>query len=382
MRPLARYFAVLALGLSGLPVPSRAADPLEATYPLAREVKEAAEEWLLENFRDKGLFIYRYHPPTARRPDRNNTIRQLMASIIVARRAQEDPEWMDLHRRNLRFVDRWWYREDAFGGYIFYNEKSKLGANALYLRTLLASPMYPDLQNRARKVFDGILALQSLDGSFSPWYDEPPYAYDRERLLYFYSGEALLALVEYWEKTGDALAEEAAIRSAAYYLDRYVDGMEDHYYPAYVPWHTLCYEKLYRLTGKERYLAAVFKMNDRLLQLLDREAFPGRFYNPQTPEYGNPHAASDGIYLESLAIACRLARETGERIRTQLYEDAIRLAVGYLHRLQIREIQPNWKAPPHRYLGAIPRRTNSRWIRVDNMQHAIDGMEQVLELRR
>ncbi len=305
-----------------------------------------------------------------------------MASIIAARRAHESAAWMDVHRKNLRFIDRWWYREDAFGGYIFYNGKSKLGANALYLRTLLASPLYPGFRDRAERVFEGLLALQSLDGSFSPWYDEPAYAYDRERLLYFYSGEALLALVEYWEKTGNALAGEATKRAAAYYLDRYVDRMDDHYYPAYVPWHTMAYVRLYRLTGEDRYLAAIFTMNDRLLQLLDRDTFPGRFFNPATPEYGNPHAASDGIYLESLAIACGLARETEKKIRAKLYEDAIRLAVGYLHRLQIREPRADWKAVPEKYLGAIPRRTNSAWIRVDNVQHAIDGMLRVLSLEK
>lgn len=351
-----------------------------ATIEKARICRDLGETWLWNNFRDKGLFVYRFNPLTGERPDRNNAIRQLMASIILARRSHQDPRLLELHRRNLRFIHDHWYSEDAFGGYILYDNKSKLGANALYLRCLLASPDFERHRDKARKVLSGILAIQSLDGSFFPWYQEPGYAYDRDRLLTFYSGEALLALAEYAGQTGDSGAATAARLSAAFYLRRYVDEMDRNYYPAYVPWHTMAYARLHELSPDPRYVNAIFAMNDRLLELLDRNDVVGRFYNPFTPEYGSPHASSDGVYLEGLATAYRIARESADEKRARSYGEAIRISVDYISQLQFSAIDPAFhKSPPSAYIGGVPRRHDSPWIRVDTVQHAVDAMDAVLK---
>ena len=44
-----------------------------------------------------------------------------------------------------------------------------------------------------------ILSLQNEDGSFNAWYIEPDYDYNEERLLRFYSGETILALIDFYE---------------------------------------------------------------------------------------------------------------------------------------------------------------------------------------
>jgi len=46
----------------------------------------------------------------------------------------------------------------------------------------------------------GILSLIDKKGEFHPWLKEPDYEYDKDYLLTFYSGEAILSLVEYYEK--------------------------------------------------------------------------------------------------------------------------------------------------------------------------------------
>lgn len=376
-------FICWLISLAGLhaSTPEEAPELASATLQQATECKELAESWLWNNFREKGLFVYSFNPATGTRPNRNNTIRQLMASIILARRSHDDARLLDMHRRNLRFINQHWYREDPFGGFIYYDNKSKLGANALYLRCLLASPDFVEHRDKARMLARGILAIHSLDGSFRPWYHEPDYAFDAERLLYFYSGEALLALVEYLQETGDPEVRKALEKSIDYYLEKYVHRIEENYYPAYVPWHTMAYTRLLESHPDERLQEAVFIMNDRLLELLDRNNEVGRFFNPETPEYGSPHAASDGIYLESLAIARNLASKAGDKARTESYSEAIALSVAYLHQLQFRHARQSFgETHPDSYIGGIPSRRGSSWIRVDNVQHAIDAMEAVLNI--
>ena len=149
---------------------------------------EAAEKWFLRNVRDKGLFHYIYHPKTDAYPNKNNAIRQLMASRLLAELSQEKPALLSLHERNLSFLLKFWYREEGDLAYIFYDSKSKLGANAMMLRTLVWSPHYERYQRQAKTLAEGILSMMDKHGAFHPWFKEPDYAYDKDRLLTFYSG--------------------------------------------------------------------------------------------------------------------------------------------------------------------------------------------------
>lgn len=342
---------------------------------------EAAKGWLFNNVREKGLFVYTYNPSTGDEPEKNNAIRQLMASRILAEESVNARGLRELHLRNLNFLFTFWYKtEEERWGYVYYDNKSKLGANAMLLRTLVASPYFTDYKIEASQLAEGILTLQNSDGSFEPWYREPEYSYDKDYLLTFYSGEALLALVEYYEKTGNKKYLDAARFSADFYLVKYADAIEENYYPAYVPWHTMALNKLHNITGDEKYAKAIFVMNDTLLELLDREEYIGRFYNKETPQYGSPHASSDAVYTEGLAHALEVAKRTRDEEHIKLYSEGIRLGVSNLMRLQYGAYAFPSYISSKKYVGAIKVRDDSTWIRVDTTQHAIDAFTKVLEV--
>lgn len=350
------------------------------TRALADGLRMRAETWLEWNFRDKGLFVYQYDPATDTRSRRNNAIRQLMASLICARRAHHVPHWERIHRQNLDFIFAHWYREDAHGGYVYYNGKSKLGANGILLSCLSKSPHFETYRAQAAALARGILALQGLDGSFRPWYRAPDYKYDADRLLMFYAGEALLGLIHYYEQTREPALWQAILKSVAHYKQKYVDEIAQHYYPAYVPWFTMVFHKLDTIHGDTAHRQAIFTMNDRVLELQDHDTFIGRFYNPQTPQYGTPHAASDAVYLEGLAIAYRHALAAQDAARSARYRTAIHLGIRYLADLQHTAQNPAfYAAPAHRYLGGIPAHSGTTWIRVDNVQHAICAVDNLLD---
>ena len=286
---------------------------------------------------------------------------------------------MPAHRRNLGFVLKHWYRETgAELGHIRYAGKSKLGANAMALRALVASP---DLERRyllqAQRLARGIQSLADASGAFEPWFVKPKYPYDAQYLLTFYSGEAILALAEYALATGDLDAMRTAVRSQRFYLARYVDAIDRYYYPAYVPWHTQSLLLLHRETGEPTFARAVGLLNDTLLTFLDRTTYKGRFHDPAYPHYGPPHSAADAVYVESLAYAFELALEQADQMRVRRYGEAIILGLGHLVDLQYTTGMVPPSADPARVVGAFRASVEDPEIRVDSVQHAIEAFGQV-----
>ena len=347
-----------------------------------RAANERAIAWIKNNLKDDGLFVYRHDPVKHEYSSSNNAIRQLMTARALAEVSHNDNEALSLHRQNLVSLLRQWYREDDDIGYVYFNNKSKLGAIAMLLRTLIYSPDYEVHTEVAEALYQGILSLQEPDGSFKPWYIEPSYEYNEDYILTFYSGEALLAMVEYYERTKDPAVLAAATSSAEFYVGHYVDQIELNYYPAYVPWHTLAYNKLYQITKDRRYAEAIFIMNDKLIdEMLDRfPPFTGRFYNPDYHHYGTPHSSSDGVYTEGVAYALEIAELVDDTEHINKYREALSLAVPHLIGMQYKKPNETFKAPPESYLGSLKISHDNPDTRNDTTQHASDALTKVLEV--
>ena len=340
---------------------------------------ELSLKWFKNSMRSKGLFYYSYNPVKDSYSNKNNAIRQLMASRLLAELSQEDSSLLSMHKKNLEFIFKYWYKEEGDNGYIEYSDKSKLGAIGMALRTLVWSPYFSEYEKESKALAEAILSLMHSDGSFDPWYKEPSYEYNKDYMLTFYSGEAILALVEYYEKTKDSRILSAAILSQDFYIDRYVTHMKENYYPAYVPWHTQSLNKLYKITDDKKYANAIFVLNDELLKMQDKTNFVGRFYNPETPQYGTPHASSDGVYTEGLAYAYEVALLSGDTEHQKRYLDAIKIAVFNLRSLQYKGNASYSFEHPERIIGAFRIAENKVSTRVDCVQHTMDGYRKILQ---
>lgn len=345
---------------------------------------DLAVNWLLDNLDDDGQFVYAYSPSSGEYSTNNNMIRQLMGSRLLAELSQDDPILRDLHRRNLDYIFSHWYLEEGDQGYIYYGGKSKLGAMAMALRTLVYSPFFEEYSDEAEKLANTILALQNPDGSLEPWSIEPSYAYDKDYLLTFYSGEAILSLVEYYLGTNDTVYLDAAVKSQDYYIDEYVTHLTENYYPAYVPWHTQSLNALFKITGDEEYANAVFVLNDELFKIQNQDGEPyddmlGRFYDPSHPEYGTPHSSSDAVYTEGLVYAYELAKLVGDREHEEEYKRAIILGVYNLVHLQFRGSNMYYLEHPERVVGAMRYNVQDNRIRIDTTQHVIDAFMKLVK---
>ena len=347
---------------------------------LVSEMRGQATRSLINQFdQETGFFQYLIHPNGVV-VDRDNDLRQLLTSRIFAIESHNSEVIRKYHKRNVDAIFENWYQKNGEEGYILAQEKSKLGSNALFLRVLIESPLYPAYKEEARAIAQGIMSLGNDDGSFDVWYVEPGYEYDADYLLTFYSGEALIALLEYYEVSKDQEILDFVLQTQDYYLKQYVEEIEKNYYPAYVPWHTLSLTKLYMITGEGRYADAVFIMNDKLLELLDTEQFIGRFYNPETPEYGTPHGSSDAVYTEGLASALAVAKHAGDLEREETYRNAIRLAVSNLKKLQHKHNlwNPFYNKAISKHLeGGIYTNICDKGMRIDSTAHAVDALSAI-----
>lgn len=359
------------------------AGPATAGPPILKRIDAAnrlARAWLVANLQPDSLFLYHLDPATGQVSEADNPVRQLMASRLLAEISRADKSLRPRHRMNVTCVLAHWYRQSGDIGWIEYEDYSKLGANAMALRTLVVSPFAGEYADRARALARGIEVCQNPDGSFNAWYIRPEVVPDEDRSLKFYSGEAILALMEYHAASGDTIALRVARRAAGFYRVEYVDRRTENYYPACVPWITMAYARLYDLTGDPGWAAAIGVLTDTLLTMQDTTRVVGRFYNPATPQFGRPHAASDGVYTEGLAWAMEAARRAGDRPRAARYRRALERALEYLFDQQYREPRPGWKAPPERYVGALRTGVGNPALRLDNTQHAIDAFTMAREV--
>jgi hypothetical protein len=246
------------------------------------------------------------------------------------------------------------------------------------LRTLSYSPYFKVYSNQAQKIAEGILSLMDAGGNFEPWFVGPGYEYDKDYLLTFYSGEAILSLVEYALKSGREKYLRAAIKAQENYLIKYVDYIEQNYYPVYVPWHTMSLSKLYKLTRKEKYARAVLRLNDELMKIQDTADFIGRFHKPEFMRYGKPHSSSDGIYTESLGYALDIAKQKNDLVHQTRYDNAIRLSVFNLKKLQYSERYAFKSEISKKAVGAFRINNGDRRIRIDCTQHIMDAYRKIL----
>ena len=105
----------------------------------------------------------------------------------------------------------------------------------------------------------------------------------------------------------------------------------------------------------------------------------GRFYDPIHPEFGPPHAASTGAYLEGLADAAALASALGHRARASHYERAINRGFRSLRQLQFRDHRDAYYVcRKYRVIGGLRTETYDNSIRLDSCAHALAAAIKIL----
>ena len=360
----------------------RAARPIELVPMDGRAVRDLADgmsRWMLNQVQPDGRTIYKYWPSRGTEADGDNTIRQAMATICLSRIAARtaDPDARRRADRNLDNLIATYYREDGVHGLAIEDEKVKLGGVALTALAILESP------NRARhgealaRLTETTAFLHNPDGSFRTFYAPA----DRNDCQNFYPGETLLFWAHALKAGLPGVTADAYMRAFRYYRDWFRADPN----PAFVPWHTQAHFVMRDLVDEPELDGFIFEMNDWLLSMQQWDSAPyadllGRFYDPQRPHLGAPHASATGVYLEGLIDAFELARLYSDKARESNYRRAILRGARNLARLQFRTDDDMFYVRQRKRVeGGIRTETYNNEIRVDNVQHGLMGLQRVLE---
>ncbi len=349
------------------------------------EMVTQGENWLAHNISSTGQLNYSYYPATDQYSTEQMAVRQLLTAAALARAADYNPQhqlYQTAHKRNLSFLIYNWYCQDETleHGYACYQGVSDLGSNAAFLRTLVYSPHFENHQERAQAIAQAITSLQNPDGSFQAFYKRPPSGdYDEDVMLTYYSGEAINALTEYYKKTNQEKYLRVAKKAQDFYLEKYVNQIDQNFSYPYVPWHSQSLFRLYRITQDNRYLEAILTLNDRLIKIQNIDSGPyfdlqGRFSSSEDPRLA--HASADGVYTEGLIYAYQAAVILEDQTRQTEYKKRILLSLQNLRRLQYQEGDLYYLAPENlsKAQGALKKNIADTRLRLDNVQHLLDAL--------
>ena len=356
-------------------------DPTPSTdEDRAADLATGIGQWMLVNLSAEGALPYKYWPSRGEDSPADNAIRRFLASLALARLGdlRGSAEIRDAARRNLRFNLKRYFRDIGDGrGVIVERAGAKLGAAAVAGLAILESPAREEFVEELHMLAAGIDSLAHDELGFRTFFF--PRERDGENWN-FYSGEALL----FWaEATRRGLGFAPSLDRCAATFERCRARHYRKRNPAFVPWHTQACASLYAQTGRREFADFIFEINDWLLPMQQWDGMApdlrGRFYNPRRPDFGPPHAASTGAYVEGLADAAALARTTGDGTRTEVYERAIGRGLRSLRQLQFRgQHDTFYISKKKRVLGALRTEVYDNAVRVDSAAHALAAAAKIL----
>ncbi|MCY4600205.1 MAG: hypothetical protein OXF27_09840 [Acidobacteria bacterium] len=350
----------------------------------AADLADGVGRWMLRNLSATGALPYKYWPSRGTESPADNAIRRFLASLALARLAElrGSPELREAGRRNLRFNLERYFRNIGGGrGAIVEPTGAKLGAAALAALAILESPARAEFLHELKLLAAGVESLVDDEHGFRTFFFPPER--DGENWN-FYSGEALLFGAEAARRgAGVAPALERCAEAFARCRERHRRDRN----PAFVPWHTQACASLFQQTGRREYADFALEISDWLLpmQQWDQDdGLPpdlrGRFYDPRRPQFGPPHAASTGAYLEGLADALTLARSVGDSARVAAYERTITRGLRSLRQLQFRDERDTFYiAKRRRVMGALRTEAYDNTVRVDSAAHALAAAVKLLQ---
>ena len=356
-------------------------DPTPSTdEDRAADVADGIGQWMIANLSAEGAMPYKYWPSRGTESPADNAIRRFLASLSLARLGElrGNAAIREAARRNLRFNLSRYFRDIGAGrGAIVERTGAKLGAAAVAGLAILESSAREEFLEELSMLAAGIDSLAHDELGFRTFFFPPERDGDNWN---FYSGEALLFWAEA-ARRGLTIAPPLERCAAAFERCRVRHYRKRN--PAFVPWHTQACASLFAQTGRREFADFALEINDWLLPMQQWDGVApdlrGRFYNPRRPEFGPPHAASTGAYMEGLADAAALARGLGDRIRASAYERTIGRGLRSLRQLQFRDQRDAFYiSRQKRVLGALRTEAYDNAVRVDSAAHALMAAIKIL----
>jgi len=327
-----------------------------------------AKTWFLNNVNNRTERLqYMYYPSSDKYSSSNNYVRQLATlwSITKLKDFFQDSSFDNLTKETLNYyLDYSVCIEDY--SFIMISNEAKLAYNAFLILSLLHVPDYPDNKKWLTLLAKGIISLQNIDGSFNTY-----FVSDRNTGIDYYPGEAMLALIKLYNKTGERTYLDSVYK-AFYYYRRYWRNNKN---TAFIPWHSQIYFLLYKEIKDPQIKDFVFEMNDWLIN--NYQIYSDAYVDEigGFPK-GNPRNSTSS-YLEGITDAYLLARDIEDNLYINKYQNAIRLGVRFILLTQYTEDNAFYIENQKRALGGFRHSLISNTQRIDYTQHAIMALMKI-----
>jgi len=361
-------------------------------------------DWLIEHQQDNGRFIYFADSITGDTKDylynRSNLLKEVgmeryynilrhSGALLCLLRGYEftgKDEYLAAVERGLVYLSNTVRKRKTKNGedaaYILFNKKAKLGGSGLALvifsryQRITGDDKYYDLAKQlALHVLDEI----KPDGEFNYYYMHPlqEKRSDSYFFSFYYPGEALLGLAEFYNICDDNLLKNKIIKKSEQALDFLLFVRPKKYSSYYksLPSDSWLMSAILELTNisqlnKGEYKQFVYSDAVKMIRhqyIFENTLYPdyiGGFYY----EYGN-HMYPDGARSEGLFSAYELAKREGREVFKKLFLKRLKLAaLCQLHLVNTSEsIYPCYNY--NMALGGIRFKLTRQWFRIDTIQH-------------
>lgn len=327
-----------------------------------QEFRRLLNDWLIAHVDERGSLPYLYLPVSDVTSEQGLLpVRIWLGTWALGRLASAGyPGASEAYQRNLRAHLKRFFRQ---GRLVNDDGAEHLGVYACAGMALLEGPGSPPrtYERELEQLVAVTEKMQRPDGSLATYPHKPEKTGNEQ----FYPGEALVLWASLYARRPTPARLERLTRAFHYYQGFYRARRVQ----AFVPWHTQAWERLYAVTKAPELRDFVFEMNDWLAAQVHTEGESDQLgaFGPQAP-----HCSSTAVYVESLASACRLARQAGDTRRVESYRKALRLGLRNLWQHQYRTLEDLYLAAhPERCRGALRSRVWATGVRIDNVAHAV-----------
>jgi len=340
---LTLFLAIFFVGCqTKYPTPSR--DQLEETATIGGQ-------WFL-NQQNENFLYYEYYPKSDTHSQNYHPVREMAALWAITHLIDftNNELYQPLIDRGLNYFTRFvFYNQNDKFAYLQFNDKDvDLGSSAFLLLSLLDSQT-SDKDEIITGLADGILHQQNADGSLNTYFFT-----DRQDNEDYFPGEAILAIMTLYEKTGEDKYLQFSTRAFEYYQNYWRENPNT----PFIAWHSRADYKIFLATGQQKYADFIFEINDYLLD---------QYHHDQTCQSLTfDKGGVTAVHLEGAVQALKLADQLNDEKRLLCYQNFINQGMGYLITQQV----PRDTDLPPAAVGGIWDETYQSQ-RVDRNQHAV-----------
>jgi hypothetical protein len=261
-----------------------------------------------------------------------------------------------------------------------------LGAAGLLVMAIHALPdPGEDLLDQAEQLCRYIRGQQKDDGSFS--LEDAAQGGTDPEAINAYPGQALAGILASQARRPEAWKIDAARKAFVFYREWW----RGHKNPSFPQAQATAWASAYVLTKETPFAEFVYEMNEWLCGLQYTQLDPRHpLWQGGFMEWSNGHSVpaapriDSAMNAESLAQACRLARQMGDLQHYQQFHEALERCLQFLTTLQYNEANTqhfaDWYRPA--LVGGFHASHQDGNLRIDYTQHAVAAMVDYLAYGR